>query len=339
MVMAGVVEATQVRRLDASLNLQRKAALARGGAFDHAGRVQVAPMADFDMGRTIFGGMSGGLPRMVMKDKLAKETFWSDAAIEEIEATYAASQAERPPPPLDQRLVDFMIDECDFSMEHADGTFLQHLVFCHDYAAMYFPGHSPNIALLHSILGTATNTFAMEAKKLPQLEALLTEAEWIQVQAFPSVLRLFYDGALLPELSSNLKRLNRLKGIRLHRVIDDAPLEMSAEDLWTNLNFHLMHFIDFMPPANWATHRSDPLMQQFEILSRFLDAAGLRRAGVRVAFPSGSDSAQLVGEAPTLAGRLSRAIPMPMKRKLARKTIRRYSADAGHSLHYELDWS
>jgi hypothetical protein len=24
-------------------------------------------------------------------------------------------------------------DECDFSQEHADGSFLDHLHFCHDY--------------------------------------------------------------------------------------------------------------------------------------------------------------------------------------------------------------
>lgn len=37
------------------------------------------------------------------------------------------------------------------AMEHADGSFLEHLVFCHDYAARYYPEHSPNVALLHSL--------------------------------------------------------------------------------------------------------------------------------------------------------------------------------------------
>jgi len=334
--MLHAVGAETTRRLNAPLNLQRKAALAGGGAFDHAGQVQIVPMKDFDMGRTIFGGMKGGLARMVMKDKLAKEAYWSDAAVESIESDYAASEAERAPPPLDQRLVDFMIDECDFSMEHADGSFLQHLVFCHDYAAKWFPEHSPKVALLHSILGTATNTFAMEAKKLPQLEALLTEQESRHVQAFPSILRLFYDGELLPELEANLGRLDRLKGIRFHRVVDDAPLELEAEDLWVNLNFHLMHFVDFMPPANWGAHLSDPLMQQFEALSRLLDAAGQRRAKVEVRFPEGPEKPE--GETPTFAGRLSEAIPLSLKKTLARKIIRKYSEDANHTLAYELAW-
>lgn len=45
--------------LKATLNLQRKAAIARSGAFDHAGRVRVERMVDFDMSPTIFGDLKG----------------------------------------------------------------------------------------------------------------------------------------------------------------------------------------------------------------------------------------------------------------------------------------
>ena len=58
--------------LKATLNLQRKAAIAQGGAFDHAGRVRVTRLADFDMNRTIFGGLDG-IGRKFMTEKLAKE--------------------------------------------------------------------------------------------------------------------------------------------------------------------------------------------------------------------------------------------------------------------------
>lgn len=324
------------RRLDATLDLQRKAALATGRATDHAGRVRVVPMKDFDLGKTIFGGMKAGLPRMVMKDKLAKEVYWSDAAVREIETAYAESERRLPTPPVDPRLVEFMVEGCDFSMEHADGTFLEHLRFCHDYSARYFPDHSANVALLHSILGTATNTFAMRAEKLPELRALLTDFEALHVEVFPSLLRLFYDGALLPELTANLHRLDRLVALRCHRVIDDAPLVIDAENLWINLNYHLMHFVDFLPAANWGAHRSDPLLQQFEVLSDLLDAAGQRRAAVEIVFPK--IASKPVGEPPTAAGRISEAIPAPLKRRLARKTIRAYSARIGHSLDYRLEW-
>ena len=324
------------RRLDATLNLQRKAALVAGGAVDHAGRVRVVPMERFDMSRTIFGGLEGTLARLVMQDKLGREPFWSDAAVAAIEAEYAAIEAEAPTPTVDPALIEFMERECDFSMEHADGTFLEHLLFCHDYSARYFPEHSPNVALLHSILGTGTNTFAMDVGKLPKLRALLTDFEATQIEAFPSLVRLFYDQQLLAELDANLHRLDRLEALHCHRVIDNEPLTLDAEGLWIQLNYQLMHFVDFMPSANWAARRADPLLQQFRALSTFLDRAGQRRAKVDVEFPT--DAAPPVGERPTLVGTIANLLPPATTMRLARKTIRRYSDAIGHSLDYRLDW-
>ena len=322
--------------LDATLNLQRKAALVRGGAVDHAGRVQVQRMLDFDMGRTIFAGL-GGIARKIMDEKLAKEAVWDPAVAADIEAAYAQAESAQPAPAIDERLIRFMVEECDFSMEHADGTFLEHLVFCHHYAARYYPAHSPNVALLHSILGTATNTFAMEAAKLPKLKALLTDFEATQVEAFPSILRLLYNNGLLEELEQNLHRLGELKALRCHRVIDNEPLTIDAANLWINLNYHLMHFVDFTPAANWSTHRSDPLLQMFEKLSSLLDRAGQRQAQVDVTFPAVKTAA--VGEDRSLFGKFSGMLPPALKLGLARKSIQQYSALAGHSLDYELEWA
>ena len=322
--------------LDATLNLQRKAALVRGGAVDHAGRVQVQRMLDFDMGRTIFAGL-GGIARKIMDEKLAKEAVWDPAVAADIEAAYAQAESAQPAPAIDERLIRFMVEECDFSMEHADGTFLEHLVFCHHYAARYYPAHSPNVALLHSILGTATNTFAMEAAKLPKLKALLTDFEATQVEAFPSILRLLYNNGLLEELEQNLHRLGELKALRCHRVIDNEPLTIDAANLWINLNYHLMHFVDFTPTANWSTHRSDPLLQMFEKLSSLLDRAGQRQAQVDVTFPAVKTAA--VGEDRSLFGKFSGMLPPALKLGLARKSIQQYSALAGHSLDYELEWA
>ncbi len=323
-------------QLDATLNLQRKAALVAGGAVDHAGRVQVMPMADFDMGRTIFGGLEGTVQRLVMQDKLAKEPFWSDRAVSTIEDAYVDAEAAAPTPSVDPDLIAFMQTECDFSMEHADGTFLEHLVFCHDYAARHFPEHSPNVALLHSILGTATNTFAMTVDKLPKLRERLTDFEALHIEAFPSLIRLFYDQALLPELAANLHRLEDLEALHFHRVIDDAPMVLDAENLWIQLNYHLMHFVDFMPSANWGLRRNDPLLLQFRALSDFLDRAGQRRATVDVTFPTAS--APAVGEQPSLVGRILGALPASVTLRLAQKTIREYSEEIGHHLDYRLQW-
>jgi hypothetical protein len=326
---------TECAELNAPLNLQRKAAITGGGAFDHAGRVQVNRMAEFDMGRTIFGGLEG-IARKIMDEKLAKESVWDRAAAADIEAAYAEADLAQPAPTIDQRLIDFMVNECDFSMEHADGTFLEHLVFCHHYAARHYPEHSPNVALLHSILGTATNTFAMEASKLPKLKALLTDFEAIQVETFPSILRLLYNEGLLNELEQNLHRLGELKALRLHRVIDNEALTIDAGNLWINLNYHLMHFVDFMPSANWSTHRADPLIQMFERLSDLLDRAGQRQAHVEIVFPETKTAP--VGENRSLFGRISDGIPPAVKLTLTRKAIRKYSGLAGHDLSYQLEW-
>ncbi|MEM7337170.1 MAG: hypothetical protein AAF467_00910 [Actinomycetota bacterium] len=327
---------TNAAELKATLNLQRKAAITHGGALDHAGRVQVARMESFDMTRTIFGALQG-VPKMFMEEKLAKEPIWSDTSAAEVEAAYAEGEAANPAPKIDQRLIDFMVAECDFSMEHADGTFLEHLVFCHDYAARHYPEHSPNVALLHSILGTATNTFAMEATKIPALEELLTDFEALHVEVFPSTLRLFYMGDFLDELEANLHRLDALEALELNRVLDNEPLTIDAENLWINLNYHLMHFVDFMPAANWSTHRSDPLLQMFERLSALLDAAGQRQAQVDVVFPT--DKVAAVGEKRTMFGRVSGLLPASVTMKLAKKSIQEYSDKAGHDLSYRLVWS
>ena len=326
---------TESSGLKATLNHQRRAAITRGGAFDYAGKVTVERMVGFDMKRTIFGALSG-VPKMFMEEKLAKEPVWDAAAAAEVDAAYNEAEAADPAPTIDQKLIDFMVTECDFSMEHADGTFLEHLVFCHDYAARHYPDHSPNIALLHSILGTATNTWAMEASKIPKLKELLTDFEALHVEVFPSTLRLMYDGDFLDELEANLHRLDDLETLHLNRVIDNEPLSIDAENLWINLNFHLMHFVDFMPSANWSTHRADPLLQMFRRLSDLLDKAGKREAAVDVTFPS--DKVAPVREKRTVFGRVSGLLPASVTMKLAKKSIQDYSADCGHDLSYRIDW-
>ena len=326
---------TESSGLKATLNHQRRAAITRGGAFDHAGKVTVERMVGFDMKRTIFGALSG-VPKMFMEEKLAKEPVWDAAAAAEVDTAYNEAEAADPAPTIDQKLIDFMVTECDFSMEHADGTFLEHLVFCHDYAARHYPDHSPNVALLHSILGTATNTWAMEASKIPKLKELLTDFEALHVEVFPSTLRLMYDGDFLDELEANLHRLDDLETLHLNRVIDNEPLSIDAENLWINLNFHLMHFVDFMPSANWSTHRADPLLQMFRRLSDLLDKAGKREAAVDVTFPS--DKVAPVREKRTVFGRVSGLLPASVTMKLAKKSIRDYSADCGHDLSYRIDW-
>src|SRR6185436_15541281 len=130
-----------------------------------------------------------------------------------VQAEYAAARAAHPLPAVSPQLMQFLVSECDFDVEHADGSFLDHLYFCFEYTVQHYPSQSPLVMFLHSILGTGTNTFAMTADKIPALRELMDPAVWKQVEAFPSVLRLLYAGPLRKELRDNLHRADAIKSI------------------------------------------------------------------------------------------------------------------------------
>ena len=124
-----------------------------------------------------------------------------------------------------------MKDDCDFDVEHADGSFLDHLYFCYEYTHHHLPSRSALVMLLHSILGTGTNTFAMTADKMSTLRTLVNDDEWLHISAFPSVLRLLYGLDLRRTLQANLDRLEQLKGVSFFRVIDNQQLSMDASGI------------------------------------------------------------------------------------------------------------
>ncbi|MCS6971999.1 MAG: hypothetical protein NZL89_03160, partial [Leptospiraceae bacterium] len=136
---------------------QRKAAIATGRVADHTEKVEVKPIRDFDLGRTIFNTLEGAIPRLFITARIAKEVHWQPDAAQAVEEQYQKKRKEKTPPPIDPKLVSFMRDECNFNMEHADGSFLDHLFFCYEYTFYHYPRHSPLVMFLHSILGTATN--------------------------------------------------------------------------------------------------------------------------------------------------------------------------------------
>ena len=318
-------------------NLQRKAAFTHGRGIDHSGEVVMQPIRDFDLSRTIFSTLDGALPKLVIRSKIAKRVFWNDATANQIEREYQVAQQQHPSVPIPTQILQFMSDECDFAVEHADGSFLEHLLFCYDYGLRYFPAYSANVLLLHSILGTGTNTFAMEADKIPALHALLTDFEMRHVEAFPSILRLLYGQELMAELMENKERLSDMQSIRFHRVIDNKELKMTGEDFLIQLNYQLIHLLDFLPVANWSLHASDPIFQCGLGLYALLDGTGTRTADVH--FPAPEGPPQSKGEPKTLGGLISSLLPASTQRKLAAKSIRKYSEKIGHSLDYTIDWS
>ena len=72
---------------------QRKAAIARGAALDHTGKVRVEPISNFDLDRTIFKTLEGNAARFVVTTRVAKEAHWDADAAQAVQAEYAAARA------------------------------------------------------------------------------------------------------------------------------------------------------------------------------------------------------------------------------------------------------
>ncbi|MEZ4393330.1 MAG: hypothetical protein R3A48_19770 [Polyangiales bacterium] len=316
---------------------QRKAAIARGAALDHTGRLRVEPIPNFDLDRTIFKTLEGSVSRFVMAARVGREARWHAAAARAVQAEYDAARAAHPLPEVSPELLRFLVDECDFDVEHADGSFLDHLYFCFEYGVQHYSERSPLVLLLHSILGTGTNTFAMSADKIPTLRALMTPFEWTHTEAFPSILRLLWVGRLRQEIRDNLHRLDALRSIRFHRVIDNAPLEMSGEDLWIALNYQLIHLVDFLPAANWSAHQSDTSFILFRDLYDLLDRCKKREA--RVEYTPASGPRRLEGERQGVGAWLASRVPVGASERMAARSIARFSQRIGHSVDYAISWA
>jgi hypothetical protein len=317
-------------------NHQRKAAIAHGGAVEHTGEVAVLPIPDFDLGRTIFQTLEGKAARYVIQKRIAKDVRWFAEAAERVQAAYEALSATGPLPEVKPALLEFLVAECNFDVEHADGSFLDHLYFCFEYGARHYPERSPLVLLLHSILGTGTNTFAMDRAKIPALRELVSPFEWTHIEAFPSVLRLLYSGELRRELRDNLGRAGSLRELRLQRVIDNAPITLGGEDFWIALNYQLIHLVDFMPAANWAMHQNDTSYIVLRDLFDLLVRSGKLEARVRYEPPRAN--AASVGEPLGIGGWLTTKVPVPLSEKMASTSVKRFSQRLGHDLSYRLVW-
>ncbi len=317
-------------------NYQRKAALVHGGAIDHAGEVAVLPIPNFDLGRTIFQTLEGKAARYVIQKRIAKDVRWFVDDAKRVQSEYEALSTHSLLPDVGPELMQFLVDECDFDVEHADGSFLDHLYFCFEYCVLHYPERSPLVLLLHSILGTGTNTFAMDKSKIPRLRGLMSPFDWTHVEAFPSVLRLLYAGEIRAELRGRIHRSNAVREVSFRRVIDNEPIVMSGEDFWIALNYQLIHLIDFMPVANWATHMNDTSFIVLRDLYDLLERAGKLEARVKYVPPSGP--AEALGEHLGVGGWLTTRIPVGLSEKMASASVKKFSERIGHDLSYRITW-
>jgi hypothetical protein len=118
---------------------QRKAAIARGAAPEHSGKVLIEPIPNFDLNHTIFKPLEGKAARFVMITRVGKQARWDAATTKAVQAEYAAARAAHALPGVTTALMDFLVSKCDFNVEHADGSFLDHLHFCFEYTVQHYP--------------------------------------------------------------------------------------------------------------------------------------------------------------------------------------------------------
>lgn len=320
--------------MDGALDTRRKAQIAWSKPTDHAGEVVMQPCACFDMQKTIFGSLEGVVPRLVLRDRLGVEPYWADNLVARVEHDFRSIPAA---PHYDRALVEFMHEDCNFAMEHADGSFMDHLRFCYEYSHAHFKQHSPRVLLLHSIMGVGTNFFPMEVAKEPKLKGLLTDAEFTHIEAFPSLLRLINHRRLLAELCAlSADKVKSLKSITFHRVIDNQKATMSAQELWVQLNYQLIHLLDFLPASNWADNMDDAFLLNFVPLHDFLTKHGLKEAKVDFDLREAKSGSQ--GRPLTLGLLVSSLLPSKLARNIPVKAIAGFSAKIGHSLDFQLQW-
>jgi len=315
-------------------SLQRKQNLATGRITDNAGQLTASLNPRFDMNKTIFHTLKGP-GALFQRTKLDVEYDWDPALAAEIEAAYASlPHAVR----TSDHLFKFMFTECNFQIEHADGSFLDHLYFCHDYTAQHYPAASPRVMLLHSICGVGTNCFPMGVEKLPALASLLEPEEMLHVEAFPTVLRLLVHGPLLAQLmESPTEELQQLSAIKFHRLLDNELLELTADQLWTQLNFQLIHAIDFLPPASWRRTSGTYFFEIFVCLHGLLTRGG--RLDANVGWDAEWMQPLVPGSEPgTWRHWLVDLLPTKVVLRLASKNMARLCAEVGHSLEYSLVW-
>lgn len=318
------------------LSVLRQCRIAEHCGKDHGGELAMVRKTSFSLEPTIFKNVGSPLARAVLTAKLSREPFWHESASQRIASCFASVPRA---PDYDQCILDFMNDDCDFAMEHADGSFMDHLQFCYEYSVAHFKGHSPRVLLLHSVLGVGTNYFPCDASKIPQLESLLTADEFLHIEAFPSFLRLIIHGGFLPALEA--LDASTVKSVDIHRVIDNKRITVKADDLWTALNYQLIHLLDFLPALDWKTEIDrDVFLSNFAALYKLLTSKKKLEANVDLDVSQTArspDSAYAPDPKALTLGQLIRDyVPAAIQVAIGKKEIAKYSRAINHDLTFHI---
>lgn len=283
------------------MNIRRKAQLVEGKPNEHDGEVIAQPMKDFDIEKTVFHplvallqqrgplGTNGVDEIQSLKENFAKELFWSDKAVTRVEAGIGQMTGKLlHVKELNPELLKFMYEECDFKLEHADGSFMDHLLFCYVYGSVHMSNHSPIPLFLHSIMGVGQNLFPMKLEQKHRLAELVSSEDLVHIEAFPTIIRLLNTRALLDDLMAmSNEDLENIDGFECCRLLgpgmdhdgqtgksDNATLHLNCAQFWVHLNYQLIHTMDFLPPVQWKEMLHNSLLHVFVDLHYLLKRAG-----------------------------------------------------------------
>ncbi|CAE8629635.1 unnamed protein product [Polarella glacialis] len=181
-------------------------------------------------------------------------------------------------------------------------------------------------------MGVGTNLFPMKLEQSPELAKLVTAELLAHIEAFPTVLRLLQTG-LLEELSKMPKeQLPGIEGIECYRLLgpeidtlkksDNHPLHLTGEHFWVHLNYHLIHFLDFLPASQWEVKMGGEF---FSLFHGVLTRAGKLMANIQF------DSEKWAALPETPESKQGKA--------QVQMALTNFSGRKGHSLDYKLKLS
>lgn len=323
--------------LGTSMDVRRFDILTNAGPMDFRGTVHEVTDDDLDWNATIFYTVKDPQVTEKLKQRFGQKPYWPDSVIREAcdRAAHLPPRQYFPAP----NILDFIMTNCEYKNEHADGSFTDHLSFCSEYCARYFPGASPNVLFLHSICGVNTNLFPLEVSKIPRLEPILTAHEYLHIQAFPCMLRLLFS-TLMDELF-DLQPAKNLRGISI-TAFHGAKITLEGDDFWGHLNYHLIHMLDFLPTQQYDLFATqDAFTRLFIRLHEFLRNEGKLWADVRLdrlgRVPGMSASGETLPTWDYITSRFSRD-QTELNHERFCETLREYSKAIDHDMGYKLHW-
>lgn len=339
---------TALSLLGTSLDVRRFDTLVHAGPMDFqgGGLVYEVPNEKLDWNTTIFHTITDPQLTQRLKKRFGQIPLWSDSVI----AT-AARQAMTLPPQqyfCNADILDFMRTHCkDFKNEHADGSFLDHLDFCAEYTARYFhdPRASPHVLFLHSICGVNTNLFPLKWSKIPELEPLLTEHEFLHIQAFPCMLRLLFIDLMDTLWDAHANGGKEAKGVSIHTFHGNTDLTLSGDEFWIQLNYHLIHLLDFLPTQHFEKFvaAGDAFTRLFLRLHEFLRNNNKLMADVRLErlghVPGMSAEKEVLPTWEYLLSKVNNNLDdVDHAHAQLGAQLRQYSKAINHNLTYEVHW-